>query len=140
MLVVLEEVMTMDRNAMGHTLVRFYLAHGSVLPFLDALNIREIHQTSKMESQRIWNGESSYDLKGTVRQHQSHCLIIQYDTCMHLQASAGAAEAAPPLLFFASIFGHRTWYDVLNPDFSPQLFPILSSGATHLLQSHLISS
>ena len=47
MLVMLEEVMTMDRNALGHALVRFYLSHGSVLPFLDALNMREIHQTSK---------------------------------------------------------------------------------------------
>ena len=44
-LVMLEEVMTMDRNALGHTLVRFYLAHGSVLPFLDTLTMREIHQT-----------------------------------------------------------------------------------------------
>ena len=47
MLVMLEEVMTMDRNALGHALVRFYLSHGSVLPFLDTLNMREIHQTSK---------------------------------------------------------------------------------------------
>ena len=37
----------MDRNAMGHTLVRFYLAHGSVLPLLDMLTIREIHQTGE---------------------------------------------------------------------------------------------
>ena len=43
----LEEVMTMDRNAMGHTLVRFYLAHGYVLPMLDMLAIREIHQTGE---------------------------------------------------------------------------------------------
>ncbi|KAL5477805.1 hypothetical protein EMCRGX_G024652 [Ephydatia muelleri] len=46
LLQMLEEVMTMDRNAMGHTLVRFYLAHGSVLPLLDMLTIREIHQTA----------------------------------------------------------------------------------------------
>ena len=44
-LVMLEEVMTMDRNALAHTLVRFYLAHGSVLPLLDTLTMREIHQT-----------------------------------------------------------------------------------------------
>lgn len=41
--------MTMDRNALGHTLVRFYLAHGSVIPFLDALTTREIYQTSECE-------------------------------------------------------------------------------------------
>lgn len=46
-LVMLEEVMTMDRNALAHTLVRFYLAHGSVLPLLDTLTMREIHQTCK---------------------------------------------------------------------------------------------
>ena len=48
-LVMLEEVMTMDRNALAHTLVRFYLAHGSVLPFLDTLTMREIHQTCECE-------------------------------------------------------------------------------------------
>jgi len=64
--------MTMDRNAMGHTLVRFYLAHGSVLPFLDALNIREIHQTSKMESQRIQNGRSNYDFCTTASESLPH--------------------------------------------------------------------
>lgn len=37
----------MDRNSLGHTLVRFYLAHGSVVPFLDALTVREVHLTSK---------------------------------------------------------------------------------------------
>ena len=47
MLVMLEEVMTMDRNTLGYTLVRFYLAHGSVIPLLDTLTIREIHQTSE---------------------------------------------------------------------------------------------
>ena len=45
LLIMLEDVMTMDRNALGHTLVRFYLAHGSVLPFLDTLTIREIYNT-----------------------------------------------------------------------------------------------
>ena len=39
--------MTMDRNSLGHTLVRFYLAHGSVVPFLDALTVREVHLTSE---------------------------------------------------------------------------------------------
>ena len=39
--------MTMDRNTMGHTLIRFYLAHGSVLPCLDMLTMREIHQSSE---------------------------------------------------------------------------------------------
>ena len=47
LLIMLEDVMTMDRNALGHTLVRFYLAHGSVLPFLDTLTIREIHHTGE---------------------------------------------------------------------------------------------
>ena len=47
-LVMLEEVMTMDRNALAHTLVRFYLAHGSVLPLLDTLTMREIHQTCEL--------------------------------------------------------------------------------------------
>ena len=46
-LMMLEEVMTMDRNSLAHTLVRFYLAHGSVLPFLDTLTMKEIHQTCK---------------------------------------------------------------------------------------------
>lgn len=45
LLIMLEDVMTMDRNALAHTLVRFYLAHGSVLPFLDTLTTREIHLT-----------------------------------------------------------------------------------------------
>lgn len=40
--------MTMDRNALAHTLVRFYLAHGSVLPLLDTLTIREIHLTCEL--------------------------------------------------------------------------------------------
>ena len=53
LLQMLEEVMTMDRNAMGHTLVRFYLAHGSVLPLLDMLTIREIHLTSEG---MVWKG------------------------------------------------------------------------------------
>ena len=47
LLVMLEEVMTMDRNALGHTLVRFYLAHGSIIPLLDCLTIREVHSTSE---------------------------------------------------------------------------------------------
>lgn len=47
LLIMLEDVMTMDRNALSHTLVRFYLAHGSVLPFLDTLTIREIHLTGE---------------------------------------------------------------------------------------------
>ena len=46
LLIMLEDVMTMDRNALGHTLVRFYLAHGSVLPLLDTLTTREIYLTS----------------------------------------------------------------------------------------------
>ena len=37
--------MTMDRNSVAHALVRFYLAHGSVLPLLDVLTIREINKT-----------------------------------------------------------------------------------------------
>ena len=45
--------MTMDRNALGHTLVRFYLSHGSVLPLLDALNMREIYQTGKGTSCQV---------------------------------------------------------------------------------------
>ena len=43
----LEDVMTMDRNDLGHTLVRFYLAHGYVIPLLDALTVREVHLTSE---------------------------------------------------------------------------------------------
>ena len=46
----LEDVMTMDRNALGHTLVRFYLAHGSVVPLLDCLTTREITMTSRLPS------------------------------------------------------------------------------------------
>ncbi|CAI8015268.1 RasGAP-activating-like protein 1 [Geodia barretti] len=46
-LTALEEVMTMDRNSVAHALVRFYLAHGSVLPLLDVLTLREINSTSK---------------------------------------------------------------------------------------------
>lgn len=46
LLIMLEDVMTMDRTALGHTLVRFYLAHGSVLPFLDTLTTREIYNTT----------------------------------------------------------------------------------------------
>jgi len=38
--------MTLDRNSLAHTLVRFYLAHGSVIPFLDALTVREVNITS----------------------------------------------------------------------------------------------
>ena len=47
LLIMLEDVMTTDKNALGHTLVRFYLAHGSVLPFLDTLTTREIYSTSE---------------------------------------------------------------------------------------------
>ena len=47
MLTALEEVMTMDRNSVAHALVRFYLAHGSVLPLLDVLTLREINSTSE---------------------------------------------------------------------------------------------
>lgn len=47
LLIMLEDVMTIDRNALGHTLVRFYLAHGSVLPLLDTLTTREIHLSSE---------------------------------------------------------------------------------------------
>ncbi len=39
--------MTMDRNSVAHSLVRFFLAHGSVLPLLDVLTYREIQQTSE---------------------------------------------------------------------------------------------
>lgn len=45
-LTALEEVMTMDRNSVAHALVRFYLAHGSVLPLLDILTLREINNTT----------------------------------------------------------------------------------------------
>jgi len=54
MLVMLEEVMTMDRNDLGHTLVRFYLAHGCVIPLLDALTIREVHHTSESKHRPLW--------------------------------------------------------------------------------------
>jgi RAS protein activator-like 1 len=46
-LTALEEVMTMDRNSVAHALVRFFLAHGSVLPLLDVLTLREINSTGK---------------------------------------------------------------------------------------------
>ena len=39
--------MTMDRNSVAHSLVRFYLANGSVLPLLDVLTLREINNTSE---------------------------------------------------------------------------------------------
>ena len=44
--------MTMDRNSVAHALVRFYLAHGSVLPLLDVLTLREINSTSELERDR----------------------------------------------------------------------------------------
>ncbi len=37
----------MDRNSLAHTLVRLYLAHGNVIPFLDAVTIREVNMTSE---------------------------------------------------------------------------------------------
>ena len=46
-LTALEEVMTMDRNSVAHALVRFFLAHGSVLPLLDVLTLREINSTGE---------------------------------------------------------------------------------------------
>ncbi len=51
--------MTMDRNALGHTLVRFYLAHGSVLPLLDTLTTREIYLTSTYLSHDLGGGQGS---------------------------------------------------------------------------------
>ena len=46
LLIMLEEVMTTDRNFLAHTLVRFYIAHGAVLPMLDCLVSREVKETS----------------------------------------------------------------------------------------------
>ena len=43
----LEDVMTADRNVLAHTLVRFYIAHGAVLPMLDCLVSREVNETSE---------------------------------------------------------------------------------------------
>ena len=45
LLIMLEEVMTMDRNALAHTLVRFFIAHGAIIPFLDCLVSQEVQQT-----------------------------------------------------------------------------------------------
>ena len=45
--------MTMDRNSVAHALVRFYLAHGSVLPLLDVLTLREINSTSEIERESV---------------------------------------------------------------------------------------
>ena len=37
--------MTMDRNALAHTLVCFFIAHGAIIPFLDCLVSQEVQQT-----------------------------------------------------------------------------------------------
>lgn len=48
LLVMLEEVMTLDRNALAHTLVRFYVAHSSILALLECLVLKEVHDTGEL--------------------------------------------------------------------------------------------
>jgi RAS protein activator-like 1 len=45
LLIMLEEIMTMDRNSLAQTLIRFYIAHGAVLPLLDCLISKEVNDT-----------------------------------------------------------------------------------------------
>lgn len=51
LLTLLEEVTTVDsRQDVAMTLVKIYLGQGLVVPFLDSLNTREVHSTSKRAS------------------------------------------------------------------------------------------
>ena len=45
-LIMLEDVMTLDRNTLAHCLVRFYISNGAVIPYLDSLTAREMLSTS----------------------------------------------------------------------------------------------
>ena len=47
LLTLLNKVRVIDQNQLARTLVRFYLSHGSVLPFLDKLTTSELQKTSK---------------------------------------------------------------------------------------------
>lgn len=49
----LEEVMTMDRNNLAHTLVRFYIAHNAILLLLDCLVSKEVADTGKTSLVRL---------------------------------------------------------------------------------------
>ena len=40
--------MTLDRNTLAHTLVRFYVAHSSILALLECLIMKEVNDTSKL--------------------------------------------------------------------------------------------
>ena len=46
-MLMLEEVMTMDRNSLAQTLVRFYIAYKAVIPFLECLIIKEVENTGE---------------------------------------------------------------------------------------------
>lgn len=46
-LIMLEDVMTLDRNTLAHCLVRFYISNGAVIPYLDSLTAREMLSTSQ---------------------------------------------------------------------------------------------
>ena len=54
----LEEVMTMDRNSLAQTLVRFYIAHNATLPLLDCLISREVFNVSQSNVTTLFRGNS----------------------------------------------------------------------------------
>jgi len=47
LLKLLDKVRVVDQNQLARTLVRFYLSHGSVLPFLNKLTTSELQKTCK---------------------------------------------------------------------------------------------
>ena len=43
----LEKVMTLDRNRLAHTMVRFFISSGAAISYLDCLTARELLTTSE---------------------------------------------------------------------------------------------
>uniref|UniRef100_A0A1X7U651 Ras GTPase-activating protein n=2 Tax=Amphimedon queenslandica TaxID=400682 RepID=A0A1X7U651_AMPQE len=58
LLIMLEEVMTMDRNSLAQTLVRFYIAHNAILPLFDCLISREVENVSLSNVTTLFRGNS----------------------------------------------------------------------------------
>ena len=46
----LQEVMTLDLMEVANTLVKLYLGHGKIVPYLDVVCTEEIQNTSKLIS------------------------------------------------------------------------------------------
>jgi len=109
----MDKIRVIDQNQLARTLVRFYLSHGCVLPFLDKLTTIELKQTSTLHCVVcvcVCTRVCVLAMRGSVCVYARVCVSVCDDYVCNCACVRVCIVCVHTCIVAAKTFYHYHWY------------------------------